>query len=295
MISVVHPAEVVAWLLARSWGVPHALHVEHSSAFLPEDPLFAPRPLRPLIGLALRLPRRVAAVSVPLARSMARHFGVRGAAVVPNVLGRIHVDAASPVDAKAERIVCVASLNEGKRVDAVIEAVAELRGTNVGLALDVVGDGPLTASLRARCADRGWTWCRFHGEVPPASVAGLLRGARAFVSASAFETFGMAHLEALAAGVPIVSTRCGGPESFLPEGFATFVDRDAEDLPRALADALAVELARDTPARRAAAARVARAEFGPAAVGAQLAMAIGMRPTDATSGAEADAGALVPA
>jgi glycosyltransferase involved in cell wall biosynthesis len=55
------------------------------------------------------------------------------------------------------------------------------------------------------------------------------------VLASNFETFGIPALEALAAGVPVVCTRCYGPETFLDSACAEMCEfENPEDLARAI-------------------------------------------------------------
>ena len=42
-----------------------------------------------------------------------------------------------------------------------------------------------------------------------------MRHSNAFVLASRTETFGVVYIEALAQGLPVIATRCGGPESIV--------------------------------------------------------------------------------
>lgn len=44
-----------------------------------------------------------------------------------------------------------------------------------------------------------------------------LKSSDCFVLASRSETFGVAYIEALASGVPVIATKCGGPEVFINE------------------------------------------------------------------------------
>jgi glycosyltransferase involved in cell wall biosynthesis len=79
------------------------------------------------------------------------------------------------------------------------------------------------------------------------------------VCASREEGFGLGVVEAMAAGVPVVATRCGGPEDILEDGVSGIlvpvgdVDRLAEGIRRLLEDP-------EMAARLAAAARQAYAE-----------------------------------
>ena len=42
-----------------------------------------------------------------------------------------------------------------------------------------------------------------------------MRHSNAFVLASRTETFGVVYIEALSQGLPVIATRCGGPESIV--------------------------------------------------------------------------------
>lgn len=56
----------------------------------------------------------------------------------------------------------------------------------------------------------------------------LYRNATALVLTSEQEGLGIAAMEAMACGLPVISTRCGGPETFIEDGVnGIFVDNDA--------------------------------------------------------------------
>ena len=79
-------------------------------------------------------------------------------------------------------------------------------------------------------------------------LAGTYRRARVFVLASDEEGLGLAILEAMASGLPVVSTRCGGPETSVVNGETGWlVDRgDADGMAQALHNLLSDELALQT-------------------------------------------------
>lgn len=73
------------------------------------------------------------------------------------------------------------------------------------------------------------------GWLPQEDLPSFYRGLDVFVFPSHKEGLGISGLQAMACGVPVVSTRCGGPESYVrPEKTGVLVDSE----PRAMADAI---------------------------------------------------------
>ena len=87
-----------------------------------------------------------------------------------------------------------------KRVDLVVQACSRL-----GLPLLVVGDGPDRRRLEALAGPS----VRFLGRCPADEVARLMGRCRAFLYAGV-EDFGIAPVEAMAAGAPVVALGVGG-------------------------------------------------------------------------------------
>ena len=101
----------------------------------------------------------------------------------------------------------VGRLEANKRVDWLLRVLASLRPYRPDLVLHLVGDGPLRAQLEATCrAQRLEQQVVFEGALPPSEVAAALRRADLFVLPSAYESFGTAALEAMAAGLPVVAS-----------------------------------------------------------------------------------------
>jgi glycosyltransferase involved in cell wall biosynthesis len=166
------------------------------------------------------------------------------------------------------RIVSVGRFDWVKGTDAIVDALAALAHLGLEFEADIAGGGPLGPPLHERARRRGIE-ARVRWHDGPVDVPALLARADAFVTATRFETFGMAVLEAMAFGVPVVAPAVGGLAELVTEGTGVLVAPEPRaTLPERLATALA-ELAAD-PARRerlgAAAARRARDTFGPAAL-----------------------------
>lgn len=54
----------------------------------------------------------------------------------------------------------------------------------------------------------------------------LSRSACAFVLPSRYETFGVVYAEAMSMGLPVIATRCGGPEDFMNSSTGYMVSPD---------------------------------------------------------------------
>jgi len=106
-----------------------------------------------------------------------------------------------PGGAREDYYVAVSRLIGYKRVDLLVDAFARLPN----LRLVVVGDGPQLARLRAAAPAN----VTFTGYLPAAGVRDRIRGACAFLFA-AVEDFGMAPVEAMACGTPVIALRRGG-------------------------------------------------------------------------------------
>ncbi len=84
------------------------------------------------------------------------------------------------------------------------------------------GDAEYLAALKARIQELGLAdHFRFIGFEP--NVRNLLSVSEALVHPSHSEGFGLAILEAMAAGLPVVATRCGGPEEIVEDGVSGFL------------------------------------------------------------------------
>jgi glycosyltransferase involved in cell wall biosynthesis len=195
---------------------------------------------------AQRVDRYVANSRLTAAR-IRRYFGRESTVLYPPVeLARFR---AAPV---GEHYMVLAELMAHKRIDVAVRAFNAL-----GRPLLVVGDGPEMRRLR-RIAGPTIT---FAGRVSDARVADLLARARALV-VTATEEFGIAAVEALACGRPVIALDDGGVRESVVEGESGTFFAPCE--PAALAEAVRAfdALAIDPVACRTAAERFGVERFG---------------------------------
>ena len=107
-----------------------------------------------------------------------------------------------------EDYVVLAELMAHKRLDLAVQAF-----TRMNRPLTVIGDGPDARRLRRMAGPT----VRFAGRIGDAEVAARLASCRALV-VTATEEFGIAAIEAQAAGRPVIALRAGGVRETLVEG-----------------------------------------------------------------------------
>ncbi|HYX24582.1 MAG TPA: glycosyltransferase family 4 protein [Thermoanaerobaculia bacterium] len=160
----------------------------------------------------------------------------------------------------ARVVLCVGGIQRRKGQLDLIEAAARLTGEFPDLVVALCGaeaDAEYAAALDGRIAELDLArHVRQPGFEP--DVRSLLAHAEMLVQPSHSEGFGLAVLEAMAAGRPVVATRCGGPEEIVEDGVSGLLVPVGD--PAALAGAVRRLLA--DPAEAAALGRAAAARAG---------------------------------
>jgi glycosyltransferase involved in cell wall biosynthesis len=188
-------------------------------------------------------------VGLPAAKVEVVHYGLDA---LPAPWGE---DAEAPVPAGARVLLCVGRLAQQKGIDVAVRALAKIREHEPAAVLVVLGEGPERARLEALAGE---------GVLLPGrvgDVASWYRRAEVLVHPSRWEGFGLALLEAMLAGKPVVATRVSSAPEIVTDGETGLLV--PPDDPPALAEAVVGLLA--DPARAAAMGQAgfvrARSEF----------------------------------
>lgn len=122
------------------------------------------------------------------------------------------------------RILSVGYLTPRKQVHRLLEAVERLAATRSDFVLDIVGDGEDRARLERHVQGRGLgEYVAFHGFKQRAELPAYLARSRCFVFPSGFDIWGLVLVEAMAAGLPVVSsTRAGAVVDLVEDGVTGF-------------------------------------------------------------------------
>ncbi len=246
-----------AWLTAKT-GVPYLSEIHHVPGF----PVAADR--------REKLDRRIARTYVRWARSRAKAFRVVNRGQMPGLLQSWGVDPRQivvlpslymdlelfrPVEGVApERdLLFVGRLVNNKGLDRIVGALDQLRQAGHGLRLTLLGRGPFKAEIQADVARRGLEGAvEFIDWVDTGEdLARLYRSSRAVVCASTCEGGPRFTVEAMACGVPVVSTPVGVMPDLLEQGGGVLCDFTTAGLARAIAGLLGDEAGRLERGRQA--------------------------------------------
>jgi len=183
--------------------------------------------------------RRAAVLAVP-SGFLQQVFGQHGmpAAVLPNIVDLERYQPRAERRPLGAHVVVTRNLEPLYDNASAIKAFARLAAARPGARLTLAGSGPQQAELQALAAALGIAErVRFAGRLDRGEVAALLQDADVSLNPSLADNMPNSVLEALAAGVPVVSTRVGGvPFVVDDERTALLVPPgDAEAMARAMA------------------------------------------------------------
>lgn len=142
-------------------------------------------------------------------------------AVDPNAFRAVDRPA---TDGRAINVASVGTLMWRKDLEHALVGIRQAVDKGADLRFDVVGDGPDRQHVRytvddLRLSDR----VSLLGRLPPGRVAEVLRRADVFLHTSSAEGISNAVLEAMASGLPVITTDAGGMREAVRDGIDGFV------------------------------------------------------------------------
>lgn len=181
----------------------------------------------------------VICVSSSLAETIKTRFYI-DADVIPNMIDPVFLTVTdggkSYAHSNTFRFVFVGNLIDGKRpkqcIQSFYKAFCEHHfstedGRNI--VLELIGNGSLFSECERLIAELGISRnVVLHGYQTRSKIAEIFRQSDCFVLPSKLETFGVVYIEAMACGLPVIATRCGGPESFVNEDNGVLIPVDEE-------------------------------------------------------------------
>lgn len=219
-------------LLHVHYAIPHASAALMARQILEQEGIYLPfvttlhgtditlvgkdSSFEPVITYAINQSDAVTAVSESLRADTYKHFEVtREVEVIPNFVNLKNYPHNGDVEDKqsyapnGEKILThVSNFRKVKRVEDVVAVYSKVR-EKIPAKLLLVGDGPERHAIELMCRELGTcSDIRFLGKLQ--QPENILAVSDLFLMTSETESFGLSSLEAMACGVPVISTNSGG-------------------------------------------------------------------------------------
>jgi len=208
--SIGYPGAFWGWLLKRLTGKPYILQ-EHTRVKNNFRSLFH----KTLTKIGLRKADALVAVGKRLATELETLLN-KNVTVIPNVVEVEKFQGLAAAKANIIQIGFLGGMNTPvKGLDILLKALA---GIPDDFVLHIGGAGTLENEYKKQAEDEGiGAKCKFYGFIPYENIPAFMERLHFYVCSSRYETFCVSLVEAMAAGRPVIATRCGGPEDFVNE------------------------------------------------------------------------------
>jgi len=224
-VNVSLPMGILALILDFFKGIPFIV-TEHYTDFIKttKNPFYYLK-----LKLILKKTKYICTVSQPLKIDMQTFHREKKYKVIPNV---VNIDFFSPPPLKKncekKKILHISLLDDKqKNVSGILFAIHQISKLRDNFELNIVGDGFDRMKLENLAIHLGIkdTIVFFKGRVTNEKILDFFHDSDFFILNSNYETFCVACAEALAAGIPVIATRCGGPEDFINENVGILIEK----------------------------------------------------------------------
>ena len=208
---------VVAKTILERDGVPFVV-CEHSSAYARGQ---VPPIGKEIVRYVAEKASGTFAVSTPFCQLLEKTLDLppKSYVRIPNMVDRAFLE--EPLKYRGgqqRRFLHVSMLDQNKNVQLILHAFYKAFEGNMNISLTIGGDGPDRQRLIALTKELEIeNQINFLGRLDRDEVRKEMAQADAFLLSSNYETFGIVVVEATAMGLPVVATRCGGPEDVIRE------------------------------------------------------------------------------
>lgn len=238
----------LAQKISSQWGIPYVV-TEHSSRFLLNT---IPVKLEKYAQATFSGAKERIAVSHFLSETLSKKYQV-SFTYVPNIVDTDSFDLRRNVKKCTDfTFIHVAGLNANKNQTMLLEAFKQFNNNNPNTSLNIVGDGPMRQELqqitnKLLLSEK----VHFMGYQSRDELSETYNKCHAFILSSHRETFGVVLIEAMSCGLPVLSTRCGGPESIITDAsLGELTDISSDELSQGMERVYAKRLLYDSEAIR---------------------------------------------
>ncbi len=211
LLNVIFPAGIFVLWVHYFKKIPFIIQ-EQWSGYYPEDGNYKGFFTKKITQLCVKYAKAILVVSNKLQQSMMAHGLHNNYLRIGNV---VDTDLFIPAENQTEEafnFIHVSTVNDKeKNITGMIEAANKLNNKNISFRLNIVGDGPERAQFEALALKYNLLnkVIFFHGFQLPHSVAKLMGQSHCFLLNSNYEGLPCVLLEAMACGIPVITTNVG--------------------------------------------------------------------------------------
>lgn len=198
---------------------------EHSSEIFKNN---IPQKRKKLIERAYKMTNQVVAVSQAFASLIQKVYGVE-VQCIHNLVNTQQFYLKHEKKKDKFYFVTTANLIESKRILFLVQCFKEVYEVYNDMHLIVIGNGLEFEKIDRYIKCNNISSVTLLGRLTRKEIAEIYRMCNCFVLPSIIETFGVVYIEALAAGLPVIATKCGGPEDFINSENGILIDIDNKD------------------------------------------------------------------
>lgn len=220
--NIGYPGGFWSWLVSKRVNRPFVI-TEHTFVYNN----FRTFLHKKLTLFSLRKGAALITVSEKAAKEIQKYLSLN-VRVIPNIVD-VNAYSIASYPANSMRIGFLGGLsspNHVKGLDRLMEALAKIKKDYV---LYIGGAGVLLDQYKTLASRLGiLAKCKFLGFVPVNEVPPFMNQLHFFVNASRFESFGIAIVEAMASGLPVICFDNGGPSDFVNESNGVLLEDQNE-------------------------------------------------------------------
>lgn len=224
-----YPAGLLGTIIQKRNGIPNVL-TEHTRIKM----FFRSFIHKQCVIYALKNSSGVISVSKSLKEEI-KQYRKRYVYVIPNLVDTDKFEFLKTGDNTVINIGFLGGLNnQNKGLDLLLKSVSLIKDRK--FVLHIGGNGSLLNSYKKMAVELGIeSICIFFGEILKNNKKDFYSGLDIFVLSSRYETFGIVLIEAMASGLPVISTRCGGPEDIVIPSTGILIEKEnPEELAKAI-------------------------------------------------------------
>lgn len=233
-IDIIHchysyPIGVLGYMLSRYFKVPYII-TEHASKF---ENRFRSIIHKKLALKSLEKADQIISVGNSLKKEMEKYVE-NSIIIVPNVVDISKFKLKKHFNNKIN-FGFLGGLNDHRKgLDILFQAISKIKDQNY--CLHIGGGGKLLneykeISSKLNISEK----CRFYGSIKPNKIPEFFSQLDVFILPSRKESFGVVVIEAMATGIPVIATICGGPEEIVTKETGILIEKEnVEELKEAI-------------------------------------------------------------